>query len=187
MAVRFGPGAPDNHKRIEQTKTPNLKRAKQKGVEVRKKVIGVVGGHKCSKEVEQLAQNLGKNLAKVVSILVCGGLSGTMKAVCLGFKSVGGLTIGITPDYNKEEANPYIDIVIPTGLGLARNILVVKSADVVVALPGEAGTLSEIAYAIQFHIPVISLQSWDIPGVIKAGTVEEAIAEVKKIVRKWKK
>ena len=150
---------------------------------MRKKIVSVIGGHSCSKGVEQLAQNLGKNLAKVVDILVCGGLSGTMKAVCQGFKAGEGLTIGIIPSYNKNDANEYIDIVIPTGLGLARNVLVVKSADIVVALPGEAGTLSEIAYALQFGIPVISLQSWDISGVIKVNTVEEVIAEVKLRIR----
>ena len=146
---------------------------------MRKKVVSVIGGHSCSKEVEQLSQNLGKNLAKVVGILICGGLSGIMQAVCQGFKTQGGLTIGIIPGYNKEEANPYIDIVIPTGLGLARNVLVVKSADIVVALPGEAGTLSEIAYALQFGIPVIGLKSWDLPGVVKTETIPGVIAEVK--------
>jgi len=146
---------------------------------MRKRIVSVIGGHNCTEEVEQLAHNLGKKLAKVVSILACGGLSGVMKAVAKGFKTGGGLTIGITPGYNKNEANSFIDVVIPTGLGLARNVLVVKSADVVVALPGEAGTLSEIAYCLQFGIPVISLKSWDIPGVIKVDTVEEAIREVK--------
>jgi uncharacterized protein (TIGR00725 family) len=80
------------------------------------------------------------------------------------------------------DANPYVDICIPTGLGLARNVLVVKAADVVVALPGEAGTLSEIAYCLQFGIPVICLKSWDIKGVIKVNSIEKAIEEVKKIL-----
>lgn len=151
---------------------------------MRKKVISVIGGHNCKEEVEELAQNLAKNLAKVVDILVCGGLSGTMEAVCKGFKAGGGLTIGIIPGYDKNEANPYVDIVIPSGLGLARNVLVVKSADVVVALPGKAGTLSEIAYCLQFGIPIISLKSWDIPGVIKVNTVDEAIEKVKEIFKK---
>jgi len=146
---------------------------------MRKKIVSVIGGHSCSKEVEQLSQNLGKKLAQVVDILVSGGLSGTMEAVCQGFKAGGGLTIGIITSYNKNDANPFVDIVIPTGLGIARNVLVVKSADIVVALPGEAGTLSEIAYCLQFGIPVISLKSWDIPGVIKVKTVEEAIDKVK--------
>ncbi len=151
---------------------------------MRKKVVSVIGGHSCTKEVEQLAHNLGEKLAKVVDILACGGLSGTMKAVCQGFKAAGGLTIGILPSYDKNTANPYVDIVLPTGLGLARNALVVKSADVVVALPGEAGTLSEIAYGIQFGIPVISLNSWDIKGVIKAKTVDEAVGKVKSLLEK---
>ena len=147
-----------------------------------KKVVSVIGGHNCTKEVEQIAHNLGKNLAKVVDVLVTGGLSGTMKAVCQGFKAVGGLTIGFIPSYRKNDANLFVDISIPTGLGLARNVLVVKSADVVIALPGEAGTLSEIAFCLQFGIPVISLKSWDIPGVIKVNTVEEAIKKVKELL-----
>ena len=153
---------------------------------MRKKVVSVIGGHSCSKEVEQLAHNLGKNLAKVVGILVSGGLSGTMKAACSGFKAGGGLTIGIIPSYNKEDANLYVDIAIPTGLGLARNLLVVKSADVVVALPGEAGTLSEIAYCLQLGIPVISLHSWDIKGVIKVRSLEEAIKKVRGLLKRSK-
>jgi uncharacterized protein (TIGR00725 family) len=152
-----------------------------------KKVVSVIGGHNCNKEVEQVAQNLGKNLAKVVDILVCGGLSGTMKAVCRGFKAEGGLTIGIIPGYDKRDANAFVDIVIPTGLGLARNVLVVKSADVVVALPGEMGTLSEVAYCLQFGIPVISLNSWDIKGVIKVNTVEETIDKVKEFLKESKR
>jgi uncharacterized protein (TIGR00725 family) len=154
---------------------------------MRRKVVSVIGGHNCNKEVEQIAHNLGKKLAKVVDILVCGGLSGTMKAVCSGFKASGGLTIGIIPSYNKDDANDFIDIVIPSGLGFARNVLVVKSADVVVALPGEAGTLSEIAYSLQFGIPVISLKSWDIPGTIRVSTVDEVVKEVKNRLGKIKR
>jgi uncharacterized protein (TIGR00725 family) len=150
---------------------------------MRKKVVSVIGGHSCTKEVEQKAIKLGKKLAKVVDILVSGGLSGTMKAVCQGFKASGGLTIGIIPSYDKNDANINVDIVIPTGLGLARNVLVVKSADVVVALPGEAGTLSEISYGLQFGIPVISLNSWEIKGVIKVKTVEQAVKKVKQLLK----
>ncbi len=154
---------------------------------MRKLIVAVIGGHKCNSEVEQIAQNLGKKLAKVVDYLVSGGLSGTMYHVCQGFKAAGGTTIGIIPGYHKEEANAYVDIVIPTGMGLARNVLVVKSADAVIALPGEAGTLSEIAYCLQFGIPVVSLNSWDIPGVIKASTVEEALERVKEALESRQK
>jgi len=151
---------------------------------MRKKIIGVIGGHSCTKEMEQNTIKLGKKLSKVVDILVCGGLSGTMRAVCQGFKAGNGLTIGIIPSYNKNDANEYVDIVIPTGIGLARNVLVVKSADMVVALPGEAGTLSEIAYCLQFDIPVISVDSWDIPGVIKAKNVEDAVIKVEALLKR---
>ncbi|MDD5155206.1 MAG: TIGR00725 family protein [Candidatus Omnitrophica bacterium] len=154
---------------------------------MRKKVVSIIGGHKCNKEVEQLAHNLGKKLAKVVDILVCGGLSGVMEASAKGFKAEGGLTIGILPSYNKNDANSFIDIAIPTGLGLARNVLVVKSADIVIALPGESGTLSEIAYSLQFGIAVIGLGSWDIPGVIKADNVDEAITKAKAILSRQNK
>jgi len=146
---------------------------------MRKRIVSVIGGRRCTPEVEQTAHKLGKKLAKVADILVSGGLSGTMEAVCSGFKAGGGVTIGILPGYDKKDANEFIDIVIPTGLGLARNVLVVKSADIVVALPGEAGTLSEIAYCLQFGIPVVSLNSWQIPGVIKVKTVDEAVKKVK--------
>jgi len=153
---------------------------------MRKKIVSVIGGHDCTQEVEQIAQNLGKKLAKVVDILVTGGLSGTMKAVCQGFKDGGGLTLGILPSYEKSDANEFVDISIPTGLGLARNVLVVKSADIVVALPGRAGTLSEIAYCLQFDVPVISLNSWEIKGVIKVNTVDEAVDQVREILMRSK-
>lgn len=155
-----------------------------KRMNMRKKVVSVIGGHQCSAKVEQIAHKLGKKLAKVVDILVSGGLSGTMEAVCQGFKAGGGLTIGIITSYDKKDANPYVDIVIPTGLGLARNVLVVKSADVVIALPGEAGTLSEIAYCLQFGIPVISVDSWHIPGVIQVKNIEEAVEKVRAFLKR---
>jgi uncharacterized protein (TIGR00725 family) len=142
---------------------------------MRKKTVAVIGGRRCTQEVEQIAHNLGNNIAKVADILISGGLGGVMKAATKGFKSAGGLTVGIIPSYDKNDANEFVDIVIPTGLGLARNVLVVKSADAVIALPGEAGTLSEIAYCLQFSIPVISLNSWNIPGVIAVSSVEDAV------------
>jgi len=150
---------------------------------MRKKVVSIVSGHSCTKEVEQIAHELGRKLAKVVDIMVCGGLSGTMRAVCRGFKAGDGLTIGIIPSYDKKDANEFVDIVIPTGLGLARNILVVQAGDIVVALPGEHGTLSEIAYGLQFGKPIISLGSWDIKGVIKVNSVQETVKKVKELLK----
>ena len=149
---------------------------------MRKKVISVIGGAECNREVEQIAHKIGKIVAGVGAILVCGGLGGVMKAVCQGVKSKNGLTIGIITSYDKSDANEYCDIVIPTGLNDARNVLVVQAGDIIVALPGEYGTLSEIAFALRFKKPVISLGSWDIPGVIKVKTVDEAEEKIKEIL-----
>lgn len=147
-----------------------------------KKIVSVIGGHNCNKEVAKLAYEIGRAVAKLEAVLVCGGLGGAMEAACQGAKSENGLTIGIITSYDKKDANEYCDIVIPSGLGFARNVLVVQSADVIVALPGEYGTLSEVAYALQFKKPVISLNSWDIPGVIKVKTVEETVREVNRLM-----
>jgi uncharacterized protein (TIGR00725 family) len=147
-----------------------------KGLKMKgKPIIAVCGGHKCTKEVEQIAHEIGKNISKVGGILVCGGLGGVMEAVCKGCKAAGGLTVGILPGESKAAANPYVDIPIPTGLGYSRNTLVVGAADIIIALPGEYGTLSEIAFALNAKKPVIGLGSWDIPGMLQAKTPEEAM------------
>lgn len=148
-----------------------------------KKIISVIGGHKCNEEVERLAHIIGIKIAKVGAILVCGGLSGVMEAVCRGCKEAGGSTVGILPGESKSSANAYVDIIIPSGLGYARNTLVVGAADVIVALPGEYGTLSEIAFALNAKKPVIGIGSWDIPGMIQAKSAEEAIEMAKKLLK----
>jgi len=147
-----------------------------------KKIIGVIGGHECSSKVDDVAYKLGLKLSKVVDYLVCGGLSGVMEHACKGFKAGGGVTIGILPGYSKLDANKYVDMAIPTGMGLARNVLVVKSADLVIALPGKAGTLSEIAYCLQFNIPVIGLMYWNMPGVIRVNKIDKAVDLAKSIL-----
>ena len=149
-----------------------------------KPVVAVIGGHSCTKEVEQIAHKIGKIVAKMGAILVCGGLGGVMEAACKGASSQGGLTIGMLPGDSKVVANPYVSIGIPTGLGLARNVLVVKGADIVVAISGSYGTLSEIAYAMQYAKPVIGIKTWDIKGIIKVKTAEEAEQILKKFLAK---
>ncbi|MFA5187623.1 MAG: TIGR00725 family protein [Patescibacteria group bacterium] len=141
-------------------------------------IVAVVGGHVCGAKVEQIAIKLGELLAKVGVILVTGGLKGVMEAVSRGAKNGGGLTVGILPSEDKNAANPYIDIPIPTGLGYTRNTIVAGCADAVIALPGEYGTLSEIAFALNMKKPVIGLGSWTIPGVMEVKTAEEAVAKV---------
>lgn len=136
--------------------------------------IAVVGGGECAPQVRDLAHSLGRLLAEQGHILLCGGLGGVMEAACCGVKEAGGLTVGILPG-GRADANKCVDIVIATGMGHARNVIIVKSADAVVALPGEEGTLSEIALALKMKKRIISLKSWDVPGTIRADTPEDAL------------
>jgi len=126
----------------------------------KKKFIAVIGGSQCSKEEAKLAEAVGRELARRGAILVCGGLSGVMEAVCKGAQSEGGITIGILPGDNRQAANPYVQIPIVTGIGYARNAIVVKSAQAIIAIDGNYGTLSEISHALQNGIPVIGLNTW---------------------------
>jgi len=125
-------------------------------------IIGVIGAGFCSAEIAALAEEVGREIARRGAVLVCGGLGGVMEAACRGAKAEGGLTIGILPGTNRHEANPYVDIPIVTGLGEARNVIVVRTAQAVIAVAGEYGTLSEIAYALKFGIPVIGLRTWQL-------------------------
>lgn len=122
--------------------------------------IAVIGGRQPSSEEARLAEEVGRELAKQGAILVCGGLGGVMEAACKGASSEGGVTIGILPGDSRQAANPYVQIPIVTGMGYARNVAVVKSAQAVIAIGGSYGTLSEISHALQSGIPVISLNTW---------------------------
>ena len=124
--------------------------------------ISVIGASKCSAKEAKLAEEVGRELAKRGAVLICGGLTGVMEAACRGAKSEGGLTVGILPGNNRRDANPYVDIPIITGIGYARNSIVAKSGQAVIAIGGKYGTLSEIAYALQDKIPVIGLGTWQL-------------------------
>ncbi len=126
----------------------------------KRRFIAVIGGGQCSAQEAELAEAVGRELAKQGAILVCGGLGGVMEAACKGASSEGGVTIGILPGDNYQAANPYVQIPIVTGIGYARNIAVVKSAQAVIAIGGNYGTLSEISHALQSNIPVIGLNTW---------------------------
>jgi uncharacterized protein (TIGR00725 family) len=128
----------------------------------KKKVIAVIGGGQCSPKEAKLAEAIGRELAKRGAILICGGLGGVMEAACKGASSEGGTTIGILPGDNSQQANPYIQIPIVTNIGYARNVIVIKSAQAVIAIDGSYGTLSEIGHALQFNIPVIGLKTWSL-------------------------
>jgi hypothetical protein len=125
-------------------------------------VIGVIGESDPPADVAALAEAIGAEIAAAGAVLVCGGLGGVMTAACRGAHVRGGITIGILPSSRSEDANPYVTYAIPTGLGHARNILVARTAQAIIAVGGRFGTLSEIAFAKIEGIPVIGLQTWEL-------------------------
>jgi len=126
----------------------------------KKLFIAVIGGSESSPEELNAAEEVGRELARQGAVLVCGGLGGIMEAACQGASAEGGVTIGILPGDIRRAANPYVQIPIVTDLGQARNVIVVKSAQAVIAIDGSYGTLSEISHALQSGIPVIGLDTW---------------------------
>jgi uncharacterized protein (TIGR00725 family) len=144
--------------------------------------ISVIGGHADNLKVEQTAHKIGAIIAKMDCITVCGGLSGVMKAVCRGAQEAGGLTIGLLPGKEKTDANPYVDIALPTTIGFARNAMVACSADVIVALPGSNGTQSEICYGLVYGRPVLDFGNWNMKGTIKVKNIKDFESKLKKFV-----
>ena len=126
----------------------------------RKPVIAVIGAGKCSKKMKDAAAEVGRYVAEHGGMIVCGGLGGIMEGAARGAREAGGTVIGILPGESAADANEFVDIVIPTGMGEARNILVIRTADVVIAFPGKYGTLTEMAFARLFEKPLISVQAW---------------------------
>jgi uncharacterized protein (TIGR00725 family) len=122
------------------------------------------------------AAEVGRLLAERGAVLVCGGLGGVMEGACRGAKEAGGLTVGILPGADRADANPFVDVVLPTGLGEARNALVVEAADVAIAIGRGYGTLSEVALALKAGKRVIGLDTWEIEGVTVAEGPETAVA-----------
>jgi uncharacterized protein (TIGR00725 family) len=125
--------------------------------------VAVVGAGTCSPDEARSAEEVGALLARAGAVVVCGGLSGVMEAACRGARREGGLTVGILPGTDRGAANPHVAVAIATGLGELRNGLVVRSADALVAVGGEFGTLSEIALALKLGKRVVGLGTWDLP------------------------
>jgi uncharacterized protein (TIGR00725 family) len=139
-------------------------------------MIGVIGAGDCSQEVYEVARKVGTGIARAGCTLVCGGLRGVMEAACRGAHEAGGQTIGILPGPEKADANPYVTVPIATDLGHARNVLIVRTSDILVAISGGYGTLSEISIALKLGKPVIGLQTWpDMEGIKYVNTPEEAL------------
>ena len=145
----------------------------------RKLIIAVIGGGQCSAEEAAVAETVGRELAKRGAILVCGGLGGVMEAACRGAAIESGLTVGILPSDDPATSNRYVQIPVATGLGQARNVAVVKSAQAVIAIDGDYGTLSEISFALKSGIPVIGLNTW---ALSKNGREDKSIIEAEDAV-----
>lgn len=141
----------------------------------RQPIIAVIGGRECDEEIRQFAYLVGKGIAERGAILLCGGKNGVMEAASHGAFDAGGLTLGILTGEDDSEANSFVKIVIPTGIGVARNSIIIRTCDAAIAVGGKYGTLSEIAYCLQFGKRVCSLKSWTIDGVVQVKTPEEAL------------
>lgn len=124
--------------------------------------IGVVGNAICSPDVAKVAEEVGEKIAGHKALLICGGLKGVMEAAAKGAKTRGGMTMGILPGFSKAEANRYIDISVVTGMDQGRNIIIARSSDVLIAVGGGFGTLSEIAYALKLNVPVVGIDTWEL-------------------------
>ena len=138
-------------------------------------MVAVATGGDADAEECALAEMVGRELARRGAVLLCGGLGGGMAAACRGAKEAGGTTVGILPGAQRLDANPYVDIALATGLGEARNALVVRAADALIAVAGEFGTLSEIALALRTGTPVVGLATWQLS---KKGELVDAFPQV---------
>jgi uncharacterized protein (TIGR00725 family) len=145
--------------------------------------IAVIGPATATDELADLAYEVGREIAAAECTLVCGGLGGVMEAACRGAAELGGLTIGILPGESATEANPYVSVPVVTGMGEARNYIVAATADVVIAVSGRLGTLSEIAFSLKRRTPVVGLGTWELdsrrlapyPNVVPAGSPARAV------------
>lgn len=146
--------------------------------------VAVVGTGEADSEAEAIAEEVGCKLAEAGAVVVCGGLGGVMEAACRGAVSAGGMTIGLLPGYDRRDANPHLTVAIATGLGEARNTLVVRASDALIAIGGEYGTLSEIAFALKVGTPVVGIATWSLrrgdgaedAGIVVAQDAADAVA-----------
>ena len=139
--------------------------------------VAVVGPGEASREELELAEAVGRAVAERGAVVVCGGLGGAMEAACRGAKDAAGTTVGILPGSDRAAANEFVDVAIATGLGEARNALVVRAADVLIAVGGSWGTLSEIALALRTGRRVVGLGTWELgrDGIEPAADAAEAV------------
>jgi len=146
---------------------------------VTQRYVAVVGGGDCSPEETPAAEQVGALLARANAVLVCGGLTGVMEAASRGARREGGIAVGILPGADRAAGNPYLSVTIATGLGELRNGLVVRASDAIIAVGGEFGTLSEIAFALKLGKRVVGLGTWELSrrndAILRASSPEEAV------------
>ena len=154
-------------------------------------IIAVIGGSTATPDEAKRAEAVGRALAEAGAVLICGGRGGVMEAACRGAKSAGGLTIGVLPGTSRSAANAYVDIPIVTGIGEARNAIITRTAQAVIAIGGSYGTLSEIAFARGFGTPLVGLGTWEVrreghpdAPIIYAAAAEEAVAQALALARR---
>lgn len=145
--------------------------------------VAVVGAGVADEDLESVAEEVGRRLAERGAVVLCGGLSGVMEAVCRGSRAGGGTSVGILPGDDRRAANEFVDVALATGMGEMRNALIVRAADVVIALGGEYGTLSEVAFALKTGRPVVGYDTWELANhgagdeaIVRVGSAEEAVA-----------
>jgi uncharacterized protein (TIGR00725 family) len=144
--------------------------------------ISVIGASEGAAEILRDAEAVGRGIAEAGAVLVCGGLTGVMEAASKGASEAGGTVIAVLPTLSPADANPYVSHAVATGTGHARNLAVVASGEAVIAVGGEWGTLSEIAYARKLSRPVVAIQSWTLRnhagtdlGIVEAESPDEAV------------
>ncbi|MFC2040126.1 TIGR00725 family protein [Chloroflexota bacterium] len=147
-------------------------------------IISVIGGAAASAKMLIVAEEVGRRIAEQGAVLVCGGLGGVMEAACKGAYEAGGMTIGILPGLDSHAANAYVKIPVATGMGVGRNIAVVRTGHAVIAIDGSYGTLSEMAFALQFGMPLVGINTWQMSSgeqeqaqYIEATSAAEAVAK----------
>ena len=142
-----------------------------------KRIIAVIGPGTASEETINEAEEVGRLIARRNAILLCGGLGGVMEAAARGAQIEGGITLGILPGSERGSANSFITIPVATGFGDGRNVIIVRTADAVIAVGGAYGTLSEIAFGLKMGKPVIGLHTWEVKGIQHAVSAEDAVSK----------
>lgn len=153
-------------------------------------IIAVVGGHTAPAELLAEAEAVGRGLARRGCTLICGGRGGIMEAACRGARAEGGHTIGVLPGEDRRDMNAYVEFPIVTGMGYGRNVIIVRTAEAVIAIGGAYGTLSEVAHALNLGKPVIGLHTWrftndnvDDSPVVRARDAEDAVEKAVAVAR----